>query len=147
MADVYGVEYTNIYQTTPPTKSNAASYGGKVRAFICTYEASSLASGSVIWMCKLPKGAVILPQSRLSADALGSGVTLQVGDYFPESTDTDNNARYMAATAYNTANLSNPLSLVDGQGYELPYDAVIIVTTGGAAATGTIKLSLLVSMP
>lgn len=148
MGDVYGVEYTALHRTTPPTKQEASLFGGKLRVFHCTYEAAALASGSVIYMAKLPKGAVVVGGlSTLSADALGSGVTLQVGDYYSAATSSDDDDRYLAATAYNTANLCNHLGLVDGQAYELAYDADIIVTTGGASATGTIKLTLVVSMP
>ena len=149
MGDVYGVEYSALYQTTPPTKQDASLHGGNLRVKHCTYEAAALASGSVIHMAKLPKGAVLVGGlSTLSADALGSGVTLQAGDYYSEATSSDDDDRYLAATAYNTANLCNHLSLVDGQAYKLEYDADIIVTTGGAsAATGTIKLTLVYSMP
>ena len=148
MADFYGVEYAALYRTTPPSRRDASLFGGKLRVMHCTFEAAALAAGSVIHMAKLPKGAVVVGGlSTLSADALGTGVTLQVGDYYSEAPSSDDDDRYLAATGYNTANLCGHLSLVDGQAYELEYDADIIITTGGAAATGTIKLALVYSMP
>ena len=58
---------------------------------IADNEASSLASGSDISVARLPKGAKVYDVVIIH-DALGSGVTLKVGD----SADDD---RYVAATA------------------------------------------------
>jgi hypothetical protein len=101
---------------------------------IDTYEASSLALGSTIDMAQLPTGAKIVGVN-LYFDALGASSTLKVGD----SNDDD---RYIASTASSSAGRSDTL-LIDGAGYATGTnsgDTRIIVTTGGASITGTVKL-------
>jgi len=111
----------------------------------CSYEALSLASGSVIYMAQLRPAHAVLPMSLLTADALGSGVTLAVGDYYADSNSTDDPDRYLAAVAYNTAGQSKNLDALTGIGYTLTHEADIIVVTGGAEGSGTIELCLLYS--
>ena len=52
---------------------------GKLRVQFDTFEASSLASGSDISVARLPSGAKVYDVA-IHHDALGSGVTLAVGD-------------------------------------------------------------------
>ena len=62
---------------SPPVAA-ANEIGGRVRVAYGVYEASSLASGDVINMFRLPQGARII-EGSLSHDALGSSTTLAVG--------------------------------------------------------------------
>lgn len=102
-----------------------------------SYAASSTASGSVIYMARIPANTAIISGFIIS-DALGSSVTLSVGD-------TSTATRFLAATTSNTANLKTPLtiSLADiGKELSTTADTDIVITVGGAAATGNIKLFL-----
>ena len=123
---------TNI-DASPSVLANAGDVHGSVRVFKDTYEASSLASGSDITIARLPKGARVM-DIHLKADALGSSVTLAVGD----SATAD---RYISATAMNTGDKQLSLSsdgAIASIGYEIGDVTDILVTTGGATASGTI---------
>lgn len=105
-----------------------------------TYEANAAASGSVINLFKLPNN-VVIQDIKLYFDALGTGVTLDVGD----ALDPD---RYIDGAVAATAGTSNALT-IDGQGYRTGTnegDDLITLTIGGAAATGTIKAACYYSM-
>ena len=98
------------------------------------YEAAAAASGTVIDLCKLPKGAVI-HDVILDTDALGTDVTLKAGD----GADDD---RYIGATAAATA---VQLKAGVNKGYRIGQatgDDLITATVGGAAATGTIHFTV-----
>ena len=98
-----------------------------------SYEANATASGSVINLFKLPNN-VVIQDIKLYFDALGTSVTLDVGD----ALDPD---RYIDGVVAATAGTSNALT-IDGQGYRTGTnegDDLITLTIGGAAATGTIK--------
>lgn len=134
MADFYSVEYTNQYRSTPAVQANSL-HKQSSKKWLDTYEASGTASGSVLYFFKLPAGHAIVG-GGLWRDALGSSVTLKVG-----TTTTDD--LLLAATASNTANLFTALTIpVDTLGVPVTTDTNIVVTVGGAAATGTIKLML-----
>ncbi len=132
MASVKATNITNI-DASPSVLANAGDVHGSVRVFKDTYEASSLASGSDITIARLPKGARVM-DIHLKADALGSSVTLAVGD----SATAD---RYISATAMNTGDKQLSLSsdgAIASIGYEIGDVTDILVTTGGATASGTI---------
>jgi len=132
MASVKGVNITNI-DATPVVKVSSDEAGGKLRVYFDSYEASSLASGSDITIARLPKGAKVY-DVVIHHDALGSGVTLAVGD----SADAD---RYITATAAATAGkiLMSEDGAIDGVAYEQTAETDVLITTGGGTATGTIK--------
>ena len=143
MATVKGVNRT---LADTPTGSNIMDPGvqaGKLRTIIDTYEAAAIAAGTIIEMSQyLPKGSRVI-EVCLTTDALGGSVQLIVGDY----EDTN---RYITATTCNTANQVTRLNDIDGRGYKADEttpgatttDLQIIITTSGAAATGTIKLEV-----
>ena len=144
MATVKGVNRT---LADTPTGSNIMDSGvqkGKNRTIMDTYEAVAVASGDIIEMGEyLPKGARVI-EVCLMADALGSGVTLTVGDY-------ESAARYIAVSStWNTANQVQRLNAIGGRQYEVDEttatatgtDRQVIITVGGAAATGTITLEV-----
>ena len=89
MASVKGANITNM-DATPIVKVDSENAGGKMRIFHDTYEASSLASGSDITIARIPKDATI-HDVVLKCDALGSSVTLKVGD-------SDDDDRFIGAT-------------------------------------------------
>jgi hypothetical protein len=109
--------------------------------FYDTYEASSLASGSDITVARIPANATI-HDVIIKADALGSGVTLSVGD-------SGSATRYIGVTGtWNVAGQTQsmlagastgaPVAAVTGLGYRTTASTDILITTGGASASGTI---------
>ena len=132
MASVKATNITNI-DASPSVLANAGDVHGSVRVFKDTYEASSLGAGSDITVARLPKGARVV-DIHLKADALGGSVTLAVGD----SADPD---RYITATAAANAGVISMHNegAIGGVGFEQTAETDILITTGGAAATGTIK--------
>jgi len=140
MADVKGVNNTIADAPAPSSVLDGGQLGGNVKVMYDSYEADSLASGSTIEVGKeLPAGARVLG-INLYNDALGTGVTLAVGD----SDDAD---RYLAAASAASAGKLEA-NLADGIGYAIGTndgDNQVLITTGGAAATGTIKAVILYS--
>ena len=140
MASVKGVNITNL-DATPVVLSSSEEVGGKLRVFYDTYEAVSVASGGDITIARIPANATI-HDVIIKADALGSGVTLKVGD----SGDDD---RYLSVVGtWNVAGQSQSMSsgsstgaattAVTGIGYRTTASTDIKITTGGATASGTI---------
>tara|TARA_R100001510_G_C7569234_1_gene146288 strand:- start:275 stop:724 length:450 start_codon:yes stop_codon:yes gene_type:complete len=140
MASVKGANITNM-DATPVVKVDSENAGGKIRVFHDTFEASSLASGSDITIARIPANATI-HDVVVKCDALGSGVTLKVGD----SGDDD---RYITVVGtWNVAGQSqsmlagsstgSPVPAVTGLGYRTTASTDVLITTGGASATGTI---------
>ena len=140
MASVKGANITNI-DATPIVKVSSEVFGGKMRVQHDTFEASSLASGSDITIARVPKNATI-HDVVLKCDALGSSVTLKVGD-------ADDDDRYIGVTGtWNVAGQTQsmlagsstgaPIAAVTGLGHRTPAETDILITTGGASASGTI---------
>jgi len=140
MASVKGVNITNL-DATPVVLSSSEEVGGKIRVFYDTYEAVSVASGDDITIARIPANATI-HDVILKCDALGSGVTLKVGD----SGDDD---RYLSVVGtWNVAGQSQSMSsgsstgaattAVTGIGHRTTASTDIKITTGGATASGTI---------
>lgn len=136
MATVYGTNATIQLAGGPPASFiDPGKWGGKVRVMTDVYEAASIASGTVIAAAYLPKDAIVLGMSNICADALGSGVTLSAGI-------SGAAAKFLAAVAFNTAKQRKWFDVVDGLHYKMTAAGWIILTTGGAAATGTIKTEI-----
>ncbi|MEK9896449.1 MAG: hypothetical protein VW518_08500 [Burkholderiaceae bacterium] len=132
MASVKGSNFTNI--TADPVVKTSSQYAhGKLRVQYDSYEASSLANPSDISVARLPKGAVVY-DIIVHHDALGSGVTLAVGD-------SGSATRYVGATAAATAGkiVMSEDGAIDGFGYENTSETDVLITVGGGTATGTIK--------
>ena len=140
MASVKGANITNI-DATPVVKVSSENAGGKLRVWHDTYEASSLASGSDITVARIPAGATI-HDVIIKADALGGSVTLIAGD------SGDDNRFIDAVGTWNVAGQSQsmqagsstgaPIPAVTGLGYRVTSETDILITTGGASASGTI---------
>ena len=132
MASVKGSNFTNI--TADPVVKTSSQYAhGKLRIQYDSYEASSLANPSDISVARLPKGAVVY-DVIIHHDALGSSVTLSVGD-------SGSATRYIGATAAATAGkvVMSEDGAIDGFGYENNAETDVLITVGGGTATGTIK--------
>ena len=131
MASVKGTNFTNI-TADPVVKIDSGEWSGKMRVQYDTYEASSLASGSDISVARLPKGAKVY-DIVVHFDALGSA-TISVGD-------SGAAARYIAATSVSSAGQMSMSQegAIDGVGYENTAETDVLLTTGGASITGTIK--------
>jgi hypothetical protein len=100
------------------------------------YTAASLASGSIINLCKLPENAVI-HDVIVDTAALGASSTVKVGD----GNDDD---RYIAAAS--TASATTLRAGVTSKGYRVGAnsgDNLLIATTGGASITGKIHFTVL----
>jgi len=135
MSSVKSVNMSNI-TATPQVNADSSEVHGRMRVWYDVYEATALASGSDITVARLPKGAVVYGVTIMH-DALGTGVTIQVGD----ASDGD---RYITSTAAATA---GQVTLADdgvigGFGYQNTSETDVLITTGGAAATGTIKCAI-----
>lgn len=138
MASVKGVNFTK--RTAEPVEKVIASQShGRLRVQYDSYEASSLASGSDISVAKLPAGAIVY-DIVVHFDALGSA-TIAVGD----SADAD---RYITATSVSSAGQMSMSQegAIDGFGYENTAETNILLTTGSAAITGTVKCAVFYSM-
>jgi hypothetical protein len=140
MSSVKSANITNL-DATPVVLSSSEEVGGKLRVFYDKYTAASLASGSDITVARIPANATI-HDVIIKAGALGSGVTLKAGD----SGDDD---RYLSVVGtWNVAGQSQSMSsgsstgaattAVTGLGYRTTASTDILVTTGGASATGDI---------
>jgi hypothetical protein len=148
MATVKSTQRTNA--TAVPVVMNAASAdSGRVRVKVGEYEASSLASGDVIDLFKLPNKARILA-GTLAHDALGSSTTLSVG--YKAHKDADGTDVAASAAAYKAAAASTSAQIVDivatlalGNNSVINADSdemVVTATMGGAAGTGTIVVRM-----
>lgn len=140
MATVYGVNATKAATPTPANDIAAGQQLANVRVVYDLYEAAALAAGSDIRLGgTIPAGHRIIGM-KLLTDALGSSTTLSIGD----SADAD---RYLAATDTSSA-VNNDSILIGGAGYVIGTatgDNAVIAHLTGAAATGTIKLAMLVA--
>ncbi len=135
MASVKGQNFTNM-TATPFVAIDSGEWTGKLRVQYDSYEASSLASGSDISVARLPKGSKVW-DVIIHHDALGTGVTLAVGD-------SGSATRYVGATAAATAGkiVMSHDGAIDGFGFEQTAETDVLITTGGGSASGTIKIAV-----
>ena len=150
MATVYSDVMTDLTQDNPSEFTTTSNLGGRVRIAFATYEASSLASGDVINMFRLPNKARIV-NGALSHDALGSSTTLSVG--YAAHTNAAGTAVSAAAAAYKAAAASTSaakaeiaatIALGHGSVLDANQDGVTVTATmGGAAGTGTINVMMM----
>lgn len=127
---------SNYAKYASPTMRDlmGAEYGGKVIAMHDEFTFAGEASGTTVNMGVLKKGEVFLG-AFLNAAALGSGVTVQLGD----SGDDD---RYIAATVC-TSTVEAFKCAQTGMGYKATADTVLVLKTGVGAATGKVELVVL----
>jgi len=136
MASVKGINITNL-DAVPVALPKASEVHGRIRVWFDSYEASSLASGSDIKIARLPENATVF-EVVIHHDALGTSVTLSVGD-------ASSATRYIGATAAASAGkiIMSEDGAIDGFGFENVSETDVLITTGGAVATGTIKIAIM----
>ena len=124
---------SNYAKYASPTMRNllGAEYGGKVRASYDEFTFAAESAGTLVNMGVLKKGEVFLG-AFLNAAALGTGVTVQLGD----SGDDD---RYIAATVCTSAVAAFKCAQA-GMGYKATADTPLVLKTGVGAATGKVQL-------
>lgn len=132
----YGTNYTKALSPTPATLMGA-EWDGRVIAQTDNFTFASHASGTEVTVGVLKKDEVFLG-AEIDTAALGSGVTLQLGD-------ADDNDRYMAAASAASAGTLRARRSGSGLGlhYKATEDTPIVLKTGGAAATGLVKTTIL----
>ena len=148
MASVKGTELTNI-DATPTIKVDSEVDGGKLRVFHGTYEAATLASGSDISIARIPTNATI-HDVILKCDALGGSSTLKVGtaaddDLFIAATGTWNVAGQTQSILAGSST-GVPIATITGVGHRTTAVTDVIITTGGAAISGSIKCLVIYSV-
>jgi len=139
MSEVKGVNYTKAEIGTSDY-TLARGVFGRLKQISDTYEASALADGSTIEVGKDLLDGDKIVDVILDFDALGGSTTLAVGD----SDDAD---RYITAEDTSSAG-QETLDKIDGRGYVIGTadgDNTILITLAGAAATGTIKITVIYS--
>ena len=142
MATVYSVEAAIENAPTPSTLMDHGQIRGKVRHVTATYEAASLAAASVINVCRLYVGDRVLLSSYIVHDALGSGVTLALGD--DDDTTAADADRYLEATAAASAGViqcNDGATVIDKVPYEVRKTCWLTCTTADEA-TGTIQFEI-----
>ena len=132
MATYNGINYA---KTLLAPKDYLPSYWeGKVRAMYETYTFASNPSGDIVNVGILRAGEVYLGCEIVNA-ALGSGVTLQLGD-------SGSDVRYMAAQSAASAGNIIGKEAATGLGYSPSADTVLQLKVGGGAATGTVQITI-----
>tara|TARA_R110000868_G_scaffold39696_2_gene138056 strand:- start:1503 stop:1964 length:462 start_codon:yes stop_codon:yes gene_type:complete len=149
MATTYSAQKTKWDQSTPAVKIKTNEEAGRVRIAYASYEAAAVAVGT-IEMFNLPNGARIL-SGEVVHDALGGSTTVSVGHAAYNNAagtavalDVDAYKAAAASTAIATVAIAATSALgrnsvIDADGTGIP----ITVVTAGAAATGTIELTML----
>lgn len=128
MAQVYGKQRTIQLSGD---KAFVSDVTGKVRVFQDEYEAAALSAGSTIELAILPKGARVVG-GNLLFDALGASSTLAVG--------TSSNATLYLPSGSSASAGNRLFGSIDSLSVPLADETVVLVTTGGAPITGTVKL-------
>jgi len=149
MATTYSVQKTKWSQNTPIDFIKPNELAGRVRVAYALAEAASLAVGP-IEMFNLPNGARIL-SGELVHDALGGSTTASVGHAAYVNSagtvvalDVDEYKAAAASTGIVTVDIAATSALGRNSVVDANEDGIpITVVTAGAAATGTIELTML----
>ena len=149
MATTYSVQKTKWSQNSPKDFIKPNEIHGRVRIAYALYEASAVAVGT-IEMFNLPNGARIL-SGELVHDALGGSTTASVGhaayknaDGTVVALDVDEYKAAAASTSITTVDIAATSALGRNSVVDADEDGIpITVVIAGAAATGTIELTML----
>lgn len=135
MAD--GTNYAKY--ATPVFRSLlGAEWNGKVRATHDIFTFAGEAAGTLVNVGVLKKDEVFLCAFIVAA-ALGSGVTIQLGD-------AEDDDRYVAATVCTSA-VEAIKGKAEGVGYKATADTPLVLKTGVGAATGTVEIVIFKACP
>lgn len=135
MATFYGVNATLQLAATAPTSRQPVGkdYGGDVKAVFDTYVSlGTEAAASLIVMGRARKGWRMLAWD-IAYGALGTNVTLAMGD-------DGSGTRFKAATAAATAGTLGAAWTKDNLGYLFTQDRPLILTTAGATLDAAITI-------
>lgn len=137
MAQFNGDNYTKYLDPKPANILPHGVKGGKVRATIDSYTFASTANGSTIAIGHVGTNAFIIGVI-LSFAALGGSTTISIGD-------AGSATRYAAATS--TSSAGQLLGFLSA-GYQVTgtSDNVVLLTLGGATATGAVTTAILYSV-
>lgn len=135
MAD--GINYAK-YASPVMRSLLGAEWNGKVRADYDEKTFAGEAAGTLVNMGVLKKDEVFIGALLISA-ALGSGVTVQLGD----AGDDD---RFIAATVCTSA-VEAFKGKTDGVGYKATADTPLVLKTGVGAATGKVQIVIFKACP
>lgn len=110
--------------------------------YLDSYEASGLANPSTLYFFRPVKGSRWAGIGKIWSDALGASVTLAVGI-------VGTTAKFYPATSHSAATQGNlgAATEIDQVEYEFDGNTDVIITTGGGAATGTIRLMMQMVVP
>ena len=145
MGDVYTDNYAAAFNQSPGKLISSEYWGAEKRTYGGNpgdkYEADALPSGSVIHVCRPPKGWR-LQGGKITSDDLGNNTTLAVGTGVTGAGVAADPDKFMAATNHGGgAAVQTPLlgaAQIDAIGHEFDGETDLIITTGTGAATGTI---------
>lgn len=141
MGSVNGTNYAKAINPSGDNIIGPGLWGARVRVQADSYTLASTASGTVIRVAKLPKGAKVIAV-LLNNEALGTSVTLAVGNG-----GSGQSAIFAAAAAAHAATSAPKVcQLTAASAYEvgtLAGDDVVTVTTGGATGSGAISTAVL----
>lgn len=149
MATTYSAQKTKWDQDLPTTRIKPNELGGRVRIAYASYEAAAVAVGT-IEMFNLPNGARIL-SGEVVHDALGASTTVSVGHEAYNTSagvavvaDVDEFKAAAASTSIATVAIAATSALGRNTVVDADKDGITItVVTAGAAATGTIELTMM----
>ena len=110
----------------------AGEAGGSLNVLTETIEISSLAAATVLNVGKTFNGQIRVVDCKILHDALGTGVTLKLGD------TVDDDAIIVATAAATAGTLSIAIDQMD----VVLTGTNLVLTTGGATGTGTIKIKV-----
>tara|TARA_R110000822_G_scaffold98351_5_gene222534 strand:+ start:1714 stop:2175 length:462 start_codon:yes stop_codon:yes gene_type:complete len=148
MATTYSAQKTKWDQNSPKDMIKPNELAGRVRVAYASAEAASLAVGP-IEMFNLPNGARIL-SGELVHDALGGSTTASVGHAAYVNSagtvvalDVDGYKAAAASTGIATVGVAATSALGRNSVVDANVDGIpITVVIAGAAATGTIELTM-----
>ena len=138
---VKGVNKTKIDSATPENRLEAGEFDGRQKVITDLYEAVALDIGDIIQLGgRIPKNAIV-NEILLSCDALGGSSTLDIGD-------AEDTTRYFSAQDSSSELINQQMDEIDGVNYKVDetdsdnLDSQIQAIVGGAAITGTIKVTI-----
>lgn len=130
---------TNFTKKDNPIPGNilaAALSRGKLRVQCDNFTFAGESAGEVIKVGKLPNKAVLIA-AIIHHAALGGSVTLSLGD-------SASATRYISGKSAASAGVLEVNDMeIGGVHYQQTADTEILLTTGGAAATGQVKTTLI----
>lgn len=149
MALLKSTQLTNM-DATPVVFASTNEDGGVLHHKQGTITLSAASAGDKVEMVRVPKGARILPLSKLTWDSLGASVTLTVGIDGVEGNLTrghtfDGSLGVNSGAALATTGMGY-LHTATG-GYQVNTATGVWVAIGGGSATGTVVLHLVYTGP